>query len=437
MADDKLERFLRSTPKVFNAQSNPVINALLQGFAGSDDTISAQIQNTKAQLFVRTASGTNLDNLANSLGVSRPTALGLTDTQFQELIPNLSLKAKQLRKTLYDTAEIFWGPEFIFTNVQTANHAPFNIHAGDSMTVQIDQKIQQVVKVLINDIATPGAATAQELVTILARIKGANSKIVVDSLTGNQFVNLAVKTPGPVGILNILGGTLVGPTKVDFPIGKHRLTEQAQRFAIYEMQSNEVIIEIPAIVPALRRTLKGSHHFHIDSTLAAPVAPGNGIWQGSFLFDPGGVQQTFTVSQQAATTQEALNKGDVYVKVTVDNTVKFIETSGYLIFGWGTDHQEEPVKFRGVPNSNTVLLDPSYVFKNNQPSGTTINVLADQKPYIPRLDGSDLAIYLTSPSGARNIVESILASLVAAGVVVTFVVLAPSFEYLITNPYLE
>lgn len=437
MDESKLKKYLRTIPKIYNAANNPVINALLKGFAAADDEIAQQIKNTKAQLFVRTAEGQNLDKLANSLGVSRPVSLGLTDQEFQELIPNLSLKAKQIRKAFYDTAQIFWGPLFIYTNAQTSNFEPYNVSPGDLMKIAVDNGTIQTVKALVGDIAIPGAATAEEIQAILSRFKKTVTTIVVDALTGQKSVNIRVTTPGPSGALEIVDSTMVGVSKLDFEIKKHEIIQQDQRVAIYEIRPNEVLIEIPAIVPALRRTLKGSHHLHADATLEGPVAPENGIWQGSFVFDPNGTQQTFTVSGQRAISEEALTQGNVYTKITVDDTVNITTPTGFLIFGWGTASEEQPVKYRGVPNSKTILLDPSYNFQKNQPIGTTINVLADRRPYKPRRDGTDLAIYLTSPSDAREVVQGILESLAAAGVIVNFVILAPKYKYLIDNPYLS
>ena len=437
MSDSKFDKYVRTLPKIFKPGINPVITALLRGFAGADDEISQQIQNTKAQLFVRTAEGQNLDKLANSLGVSRPVSLGLTDTEFQNLIPNLSLKAKQIRKTFYDTAEIFWGTLFIFTNVQTKNFEPFNVSVGDTIKVAVDNKAPQEVKVVAGEIAVNGSATAEEMVAILSKIDGAIPSIFEDTTSGNVSINLRTSTPGPSGALEIFASSMVGTSKMDFEVKKHELIQQSQRVAIYEIRPNEVLIEIPAIVPSLKRTLKGSHHFHEDATIEPPEPPANGVWAGSFLFDAAGSQQSFTVSGQAAKTEEVIQKGNVYTKLTVDDTVSFLGQSGQLIFGWGTESQEQPVRFRGVPNSKTLLLDPSYIFQKDQPIGTTVNVLVDQKPLTPRRDGSDLAIYLTSPSDARLVVQRILASLAAAGIIVNFVILAPDFKYLVDNPYLE
>jgi hypothetical protein len=288
MAGDnkKIEKFIRSTPKIYKPGENPVITAFLEAFAQEDDTACEQIANTKAQLFVRTAEGQPLNKLANSLGVSRPVELGLDDATFQELIPNLSLKAKQVRKAFYDTSDVFWGPLFSRANMETVNFETFDLQVGDQLVVKIDSRETQTIAVLTGDVATPGAATAEEVVNILNRIDGATPSIIEDAITGDVKINLRTNTPGPLGAVEIFNtSTMVGTGKLEFPITKRELRDQDQRVMIYEIRPNEVLIEIPAVVPALRRTLKGSHHFHQDSTLESPVPTANGIWQGSFFFD--------------------------------------------------------------------------------------------------------------------------------------------------------
>lgn len=436
MSDEKLKRYYRFFPKIYKVETNPVLNAIIQGFAGANEEMMLQLENTKAQLFIKTASGQYLNRLASSLGVSRPASLGMTDDEFRELIPNLSLKRKQVRKIFYDTMDVFWGPLFSRANVQSGNPAPFNVVVGDSLKIKVDGGLIQEVKVLTGDIAISGAATSEEMQTILSRILGATISIELDPGSSNEYINIRTNTPGLNGSIEILNSTLAGSTKMDFTLKKYELWQQPMRSAIYEINPNELVLEIPAIVPALRRTLRGSHHFHTDSTLEPPVPPNNGIWQGSFMYNPSGSEASFTVSNQKAEIQEELSKGAIYTKVTVDDNSSFLEPQGEIIFNWGTDLQELPVKYRGIPNTNTILLDPAYVFQKTQPIGSMINVLVKKQPYIPVKTGKDLAVYLTSPSDARVIVEEILRSLAAAGVIVNFVILAPDYKYIIDNPYL-
>ncbi len=426
----KLEKYIKTIPKVFKPANNPVINALIQALAEADEEASTQIQNTKAQLFVRTAEGRYLDKLANSLGVSRPVDIGLSDSQFQELIPNLSLKHKQIRKSLYDTADVFWGPLFSRANVTSNNTATFNVSVGDEIQIKVDGGAIQKIKVLTGDIATGGAATATEIATILNRGAGVTASIVTDPLTSNDSINLRTNTPGPTGSIEILTSSMVGASKLDFTVAKYELNQLDQRVAIYEIKPNEIVMEIPALVPALRRTLLGSHHFHADETLA-------GDWKGSFIYNSGG-SSSYSVSGEETTIDEALVKGEVYTKVTVDDATVITSQSGTLIFDWGGNNEEVGVKYRGVPNSKTVLLDPSYTFQKTHNINTKINVLADDKNETdPNVDGSDLAIYINSPVSARSIVEEILRTLTAAGIIITFVVLAPKFKYLCQNPYTD
>ena len=435
MANDALQRYINTIPKIYRPAFNRVILALITAIAQEDDNICQQIQNAKDQLFVRTATGTNLDKISNSLGVSRPQQLGLTDAEYQELVPNLSLKPKQIKKSFYDTSDVFWGPLFSRANITTSNAATFDVSPGDLLRIRIDAGEIQEVKVLTGDVTTPGAMTADEVTNFLNnKVDGVTATQLTDALTGDVSVNLRTNTPGAVGKIEILdGSTAVSPTKLGFKVGVTTILDLDQRVSIYNINPNELLIEIPAIVPALRRTLKGSHHFHADGTLEAPANE----WKGSFLFNPDGQGGTFTISSQKAAIQQEIDKGEIYPSIAVDDNSNFEEATGLLIFGFGTEREEQPVRFRGLPNSSTVLLDPSYTFKFDHPIGENINVLRSVEPYTPQRTGKDLAIYMTSPSGAREIVQTILETLKAAGIILRFVVLAPTYKYLCDNPYIS
>lgn len=427
------KKFINTIPKTFNPETNRIMHALLYAIALSDDDVEAQIQEAKKDLFVRTATGRNLEKLANSLGVAKPQSLGLTDREFQELIPNLSLKPKTIRKAFYDTADVFWGPLYSRANIQSGNFEPFNVNVGDSLFVSINNGQLQQIKVLTGDIAIPGQATAEEMVKIFGKIKGATAQIITEPLSGNKHVNIRTNTPGPTGSVEIYDSAIA--SALDLEIGSHDLLKLDQRVVVYNVNPNELLIEIPAVIPALRRTLRGSHHFHADATIEPARGTVQGIWQGSFIFSPNGQTNTFTVSKQKCQLQQSITKGQIYTSTAVDNNSSFLLPTGDLIFDFGMDSQEGPVKYRGVPNSNTILIDPGYVFKFDHTLNSSINVITQRQPYTPSKNGKDLAVYLTSPSGAREVVQMILASLAAAGVIVKFKVLAPTYKYIIDNPY--
>lgn len=431
-----LQKMIQTIPKIFAPGINPVITALLTALADSDDTISQQIQNAHDQNFVKTASGQYLDRLANSLGVQRPPTLGMSDDDYRQLVPNLSLKPKQIKKAFYDTADVFWGPLFSRANLTSLNVAPYNVSPGDVFQVSIDGQPAQSVKVHSGDIATPGSATATEIVAVLNRITTLTASVLTDTLTSNQNVNIRTNTPGSVGSVQVLPCTMVSPSKLNFLETEVDILDLPQRVCVYNLLPNELIIEIPSIIPSLRRILRGSHHFHSDGTLAPPVPPSEGIWEGSFLFSPTGANGNYTLTSQKCVLQTAITKGDVLTSITVDSTALIQNPSGFFTLNFGLGTQELPIRYRGVPNSRTILIDPSYVFANSHSPGEEINVLSQLIPHLPRTDGTDLPVYVTSPSSARQVVQGILDTLQAAGIVITFVVLAPKYRYILDNPYL-
>lgn len=428
----KLDKFVKFIPKELKPAFNPMLNTLLRAWAGEDDEILTQLKNTKAQLFVKTAEGTYLDRLASNFGVSRPFSLGLLDEDFQQLIPNLSLKQKQISKSFYDTMDVFWGPEFSRANVTSTINQPYNVSAGDSFQIRVDGGPVQTLTLAAGDTRFPGAATAAELVRILNRFEGITATAVQDPASTAIRIGIRTNTPGTRGSIEFISGFGALGITENF---KYRVTNLAQRTVLYQINPGEILIELPAIVPTLRRTLKGSHHFHADSTIESPVPPLNGIWQGSFVYSTD--ENPFVATSGKATLLQTILKGSVINEITVDDSTPFPASGGKLMFDFGKTEQEYPVNFIAVPNSNTILIDPGYSFDSTHLAGSTVNLLLPNQvtPYKPRKDGTDLAIYLTSPANARDVVQEILKSLTAAGITVSFLVLLPTYTYLIDNPY--
>lgn len=433
---NKLEKFHRFLPKLYKTRTNSMWRGLVEALAEQDQEITTQLGNTKAQLFVKTAEGAFLDRLGNSLGVSRPAELGLLDEDYQALIPNLSLKAKQITKAFYDTMDVFWGPTFSRANILGSNAAPFNVSVGDSFEITIDGVTTAKVTAQIGDIAVNGSATSQEIIDIIARIDGITVEIQEDPNTGDENLNIRTNTPGPRGSIEISTTNSFGGVGWETGV-RHRVTDLAQRTVLYQVDPGTMVIELPAVVPSLRRTLKGSHHFHQDSTIEPAVPPSNEVWKGSFLFST--TQQPFVVTQQKAVLEDVVLEGSVVSQITVDSTSDIPAEGGELIFNFGKENQEQPVAYITTPNNKTILIDPGHTFQFEHAIGSEINFLLPNQttPFSPARDGTDFAIYLTSPANSRTVVQELLETLTAAGITITFIILLPSYKYLCENPYEE
>jgi len=428
----KLDKYVKFIPKELKPHVNPMLNALLSAWAGADDELMVQLQNAKAQLFVKTAEGRFLDRLASNYGVARPSEIGLLDEDFQNLIPNLSFKPKAIAKSFYDTMDVFWGPLFSRVNATSTLAEPYAISVGDTFTIIVDGGAPQSVTVKPGDTRLPGGATAREVIFILSQFKGITVEAVLDPVTLENRLNIRTNTPGLRGSIEFVEGFAA----LGFTLGvKYKISSLTQRSVIYQVSAGEVVIEIPAIVPVLRRTLKGSHHFHETSAIEPVIPPAIVPWQGSFFYST--QSNPFVATSIRSTLLAAVLKGSIQNQLSVADTSAFPATGGNLIFDFGKSTEEQPVKFTTATNSNTLLIDPGYSFQHTHETGSYINLLmpGQTTPYAPNKDGSDFGIYMTSPANARDKVEEIIRGLAAAGITVTFVVLLPSYTYLIDNPY--
>lgn len=332
---DKLTRMIKNLPSFYAPEVNTNLRGLLSSWGLSDDDITVQLQNTKDQLFVKRASGRNLDGLGSNVGVDRTPALGIQDDDFRKLIPVLSFLPKQVRSTILELLDIFWGPLFTRPNVTsgnvetynfgpssteggTANFRPGNktvIGTGTNFTLNISpgdyikplaasgtsyQKVSEVIddttlilsKDWEGDIAiasdveigvvrtlsykadnkdeliirfTPNAfedlsaVTIEELSNFINNSQEHNSNITasefLDPVAGSKL-NIRTNTPGLQGSIQITGGDANDVTRLNFDLDRHIDT----KVKVVEINPNEVIIQIPASVPVLRRSLKGSVH---------------------------------------------------------------------------------------------------------------------------------------------------------------------------------
>ncbi len=127
----KLDRYYQTIPSIYNPKNNTVNGALVQAWAQEDEGIATEIINANEQLFVATAVNGYLTNLGLNVDVPRPLYVALSDVYYRDLIYAVSYAPKQVRKTMYDVLDVFWGPTYSRANVNSNNAQNYNF-GGDS-----------------------------------------------------------------------------------------------------------------------------------------------------------------------------------------------------------------------------------------------------------------------------------------------------------------
>lgn len=262
------------------------------------------------------------------------------------------------------------------------------------------------------------------------------------------------------------------------------------RVLVHEIRANQIEIQIPSTVPALRRNLAGSHHFHsysgeivsVDNALKEIVIDlddatktlyvdelalakfGVGIRANTILSNGAGTtnvifqfsagddlsgytvgnrfnvarpkypgsfipdtSQAFTVTGQRGILGQTIAAGSIVPTCTMSDASGLPNASGKLVFNYGKSNEESLISYFGRPNNSTIFLDPVYTFTKDHVTGESVNLILT--PYqAPSVTGRDYSVYLVGVTAARILAQQIVESIVAAGVVINWTVVGPVID---------
>ena len=112
--------------------------------------------------------------------------------------------------------------------------------------------------------------------------------------------------------------------------------------------------------------------------------------------------------------------------MNVDDATDIPDEEGFLVLGFGTSKEEGPVPYIARPSENTILIDPSYKFKNTHEPNTNISLISQNYAYNVEKDGSDYPFYGTDMVSGRVYAEELIRLVKATGIVLNLVILYPN-----------
>jgi hypothetical protein len=371
---DKMARYL---PALYAPTTNKNVRGLLSAWSQEDDLIVQAVQDAKEQIFVATAQNQYLDALGSNVGVFRPTAIGLADEQYRQLIPLLSFYPKQVLPTINGILEVFFG---------AGNYQAFESNPNE-IVIQIPSSVPALRRTLRGSHhlhSYKGLIQAVDNIgkTLTVDLEDATKALLVDELALSE---LAVGNKTKLIMSNSAGTTGV-TIQFDFSVDLSDISV--------------------------------SDEFNISGVLNSNQED---PYAGGFLPDK---NKAYTVTGQRAVLNQNIVAGNLYPSIALVDSSGIPDGLGRLIFSFGLGNEEADVRYFSRPNNTSLLLDPSYTFLQNHSIGEMINVIV--KPYqVPETDGSDYSAYLVGVEAARILAQQIVESVVAAGVVVRWIVIKP------------
>ena len=202
-----LDRLLSKFPKRYKVSQTKYLNAIVDALAEGDAYVETQVEATRDNMLVVTASGNYLDRLASLYGIVRDTATGVSDDDFKKLIPLLGNSKKQIFHSLQSIIDIIYGPYASHANTTCSAPAPYDLSSNNNLTVSVDGVLIPLT-FKSSDASNIHAATALEVANAFTEHTSGKiiGSVISNTRTGEQFVNLRTKTIGQQGFIQVTGG---------------------------------------------------------------------------------------------------------------------------------------------------------------------------------------------------------------------------------------
>lgn len=264
----------------------------------------------------------------------------------------------------------------------------------------------------------PNAASLNEFSLVSLQRNGSNTGIGTTSVAHLYQVGEYVVISGSSGAVDTLNGSWLitavpSPTSFEF-------------YSYGQSTGGNIATPGSARVERSGLTNAGSKLILVDSVSSETTRI-----KGSYLYDPAAA---FVLSDAKATISDNVQAGKL-VRILNIGTNSIPNKDGFVVFDFGLNTQEGPVRYLYKPTDNTLAIDPSYLFKYNHSIGSTVTAINRKGPHHISTNGSEYAGYITDPSEARIILQELIKSVKSAGIFIDFIIRFPEQLYATLDVY--
>lgn len=152
---------------------------------------------------------------------------------------------------------------------------------------------------------------------------------------------------------------------------------------------------------------------------------------GPYMFD---TNAAFVLSSYTTSIADEIKAGRIVRTLNIGAN-SILDTDGFVMFDYGTENQEGPVRYLYKPTSTTLALDPAYVFQKNHDIGSAVTMIRRKGPHQISTTGKEYAAYITDTSVAREILEELILSVKSVGIFIEFLIRFPEQFYATIDVY--
>lgn len=143
---------------------------------------------------------------------------------------------------------------------------------------------------------------------------------------------------------------------------------------------------------------------------------------GPYVFDP---DAGLPVTGVATTLVDAISQGLQTDRLHVASDTGFPDGNGWLVLGFGTSNQSEPIRYLETIGSDILLLDFKWRPGSSYPVGTSVVLLRDRLPFQPSASVLTGNLYATGSNAGLLAAETTTQAAAAAGIRLNFEIVYP------------
>lgn len=225
---DQEYKRLRSylNPYIRGPNTDAVLTALA---TGNSSYLINSVSAVNDQMYIATASGVYLDSRLAEYGITRPSAVGLSDDVFRQI--GIQVKnRKQVRDLMNKLLDAIFGDEFVRASNKSNNIEPYNLTNGDTLIIDFDDKTTTTIQFSTADFQNIAAAKAQEVadaITKALRTQGLTGTAIAHNDGNGNYVELLSDTIGASSSVTVMGGSAQNVLQFDaaVPAGGNMSTQ--------------------------------------------------------------------------------------------------------------------------------------------------------------------------------------------------------------------
>lgn len=154
--------------------------------------------------------------------------------------------------------------------------------------------------------------------------------------------------------------------------------------------------------------------------------------RGPYMWSP---NANYVLSSLTTTLQSEIFTGNTArtISIASDNNIPNVES--LLVFDFGTEREEGPVRCLYKPNNTTLQLDPAYVFQKHHEVGSSITVIRRRGAHVMSGLGTEYPLYVTDAGVAREVLKQLILQVKSVGLFVDFLIRFPQQLYSTLDVY--